>query len=360
MRRLRYIHMHDLRDEGSRAVCVVCGAGVGSRTVRGGGAGALSSGVGATRKDGSGLARALTVGVSGSGGAAASGAVDPALARARVAGADSPPAQQSDSSPNPADSARRISVRAAIAQLMTAPRPSSGQTSQLLRGHPADLLEEEGVWWRIRGADGYSGWCHRGYLALEGPGGAAGLRSAWLSERRLSLGCTVRTADGYEVVLPLGAMLDADDQLGHGLAMNHRARARYFARDPESIARRAVELFRGAPYQWGGVTPWGCDCSGLVQTMYALHGMQLPRDAWMQAELGREIGTDPGEFEPADLLFFSDRDDGRITHVAISLGGPGVVHMSLANGGFGINSLDAADQVAAGLRETFRSGRRLW
>lgn len=253
----------------------------------------------------------------------------------------------------------RVTVRVPIAPLMTAPRPSSGQTSQLVRGHQADVLEDDGVWRRIVGADGYDGWCHRGYLTSETVAASPPLRSAWSSERRMSLGCTVRQSDGVEIALPLGAILEPDEEVTHGLAMNHRARARYFAPDGESVAKRAVELFRGVPYQWGGVTPWGCDCSGFVQTMYALHGTQLPRDAWMQGERGREIGGDPADLHAADLLFFSDRDDGRITHIAVSLGGPQLAHLSLANGGFGVNSLDSSDSVAAGLRGTFRFARRV-
>ncbi|MGI8509792.1 MAG: C40 family peptidase [Gemmatimonadaceae bacterium] len=253
----------------------------------------------------------------------------------------------------------RVTVRVPIAPLMAAARPSSGQTSQLIRGHQGDVLEEDGAWRRIVGADGYDGWCHRGYLTSESLAVPSPLRAAWSCERRMSLGCTVRKADSVEIALPLGAILEPDEEVTHGLAMNHRARARYFATDGEAIARRAVELFRGVPYQWGGVTPWGCDCSGFVQTMYALHGTQLPRDGWMQGERGREIGGEPAELQAADLLFFSDRDDGRITHVALSLGGPELAHLSLANGGFGINSLNSSDPVADGLRGTFRFARRV-
>jgi cell wall-associated NlpC family hydrolase len=160
--------------------------------------------------------------------------------------------------------------------------------------------------------------------------------------------------------LPLGALLEADEEVVRGIAMNNRARSRYFEPDADLLVRRGVELFSGAPYQWGGVTPWGADCSGFIQTMFALHGTQLPRDAWMQGERGREVASELSELEPADLLFFSDRDDGRPTHVALSLGGARCAHGSLANGGFGINVLDASDDVAAALRATFRFARRLF
>lgn len=252
-----------------------------------------------------------------------------------------------------------MAVRVAIAPLMSAARISSGQVSQLLRGHSADVLEQDGQWRRLLGADGYEGWCHAGYLASDETARTIPLASAWSAERRMSLGCVVRGAASETHELPLGALLDPDDQVVSGIAMNHRARVRYFAPGGQSIAERTVELFRGAPYQWGGVTPWGADCSGLVQTMFALHGIQLPRDAWMQGERGRELSGDLADLVPGDLLFFSDRDDGRPTHVAMSLGGSQIVHSSLANGGFGLNDLAATDPVASNLRTTFRFARRI-
>ena len=255
--------------------------------------------------------------------------------------------------------ATRVVVRSAIAPLMSAPRVSAGQVSQLLRGHHAEILEHEGAWRRLLGADGYEGWCHAGYLDDDCAGDAPPVASSWASERRMAIKCSVREPDGGVRELPLGALLDADEEVVDGIAMNHRARARYFAPDGESIATRSVECFRGTPYQWGGVSPWGADCSGLVQTMFALHGTQLPRDAWMQGERGRELSVELADLLPADLLFFSDRDDGKVTHVALSLGGARVAHSSLANGGFGVNDLDASDAVASALRANFRFARRI-
>lgn len=253
----------------------------------------------------------------------------------------------------------RCTVRVSVAPLLAEPAPASAQLSQLLRGHQADVVTTDGDWFRLRGADGYEGWCHHGYLATEAGAGTLPLPSAWRAERRMSVGCTVRSDAAGEIDLPLGALLGPDEEVVHGLAMNHRARSRYFAPDAELITRRASELYRGTPYQWGGVTPWGADCSGFIQTVFALHGTQLPRDAWMQAECGREVTSDATELEPADLLFFSGRGDGRPTHVALSLGGAACVHCSLVNGGFGINALDGGDPVARGLAESFSFARRI-
>jgi hypothetical protein len=252
----------------------------------------------------------------------------------------------------------RATVRASIAPLLDDARASATQISQLLRGHAARVLEERGDWMRFRGADGYEGWGHRGAFTIE-PASIAPIHPAWEDERRLSIGCTIRTSDGRHRSLPLGAVVEPDDIVVAGLAMNRRGRSRYFARSGDLLVQRATELFWGAPYLWGGVTPWGADCSGFVQTLFALAGVYLPRDAWQQAEIGVDPGNDPTELRAGDLLFFSDREDSRITHVAMSTGGPIVVHSSLANGEFASNSLQAADPVAARLQTTFRVARRV-
>jgi hypothetical protein len=271
---------------------------------------------------------------------------------------DSLPGGAARTQPSRAQPAR-ATIRVSIAPLLAAPAASAAQSSQLLRGHQADVLGMDGEWLRLRGADGYEGWCHRGYVNVEPVFEATSLSSAWGAERRMSIGCAVRSVGRGTMDLPLGALLDADEEVTRGIAMNNRARSRYFEASADSLSRRAVELFRGAPYQWGGVTPWGADCSGFVQTMFALHGTQLPRDAWMQGERGREVANEIADLEPADLLFFSDRDDGRPTHVTLSLGGARCAHCSLANGGFGINDLDADTQVSRRLRQTFRFARRI-
>lgn len=85
-------------------------------------------------------------------------------------------------------------------------------------------------------------------------------------------------------------------------------------------------MYLNAPYLWGGKTPFGIDCSGLVQTVYKLHGVKLKRDAFQQAEQG-ELLSFVEEAEPGDLAFF-DNDEGRIVHVGIVMENNRIIHAS--------------------------------
>jgi cell wall-associated NlpC family hydrolase len=249
-----------------------------------------------------------------------------------------------------------VVVRASIAPMHAEARVSSPQTSQRLAGHTVEVLEAAGAWLRVRGEDGYEGWMHRGYVI-----GAGDERAPESARRTLSLGCTARdTATGSSRGLPLGAWLAPTETFVSGSAIDDQNRAATFPRNARAIARTAVERFAGTPYQWGGVSPWGADCSGLTQTTFWLHGIPLPRDAWQQAEVGDDAGATAASWRPADLLFFSDRPDKRITHVGISLGDSRMVHLALGRGGYAVERLDATDDAyVVALMARFVLARRI-
>lgn len=77
--------------------------------------------------------------------------------------------------------------------------------------------------------------------------------------------------------------------------------------------------FMGIPYLWGGTSPKGFDCSGLMQKIFSLNGLLLPRDSHMQARYGKMKSiTKIDSFYTGDLLFFG-ADADKITHVAMYL-----------------------------------------
>ncbi|QJR36162.1 C40 family peptidase [Gemmatimonas groenlandica] len=241
--------------------------------------------------------------------------------------------------------ADRFTVRSAIAPLLGDARISASLTSQLLAGEVLQLVDGRGDWLHVRGADDYEGWTHVGYLMP-----FTGTEATW----RISLGCVTLDAEGQRRALPLGARVAPGHEVAEGMAIDPATRATQFPRDRDAIVRSALTLFTGASYLWGGVTPWGVDCSGFVQRIFALHGVPLRRDAWQQAEDTVLVSDDvTAAHAPGDLLFFSDRDDKRITHVGIGTGNGGMIHSSLARGG-----IYAEGELTARLKEQGMGVRR--
>lgn len=122
----------------------------------------------------------------------------------------------------------------------------------------------------------------------------------------------------------------------------------------ENITAEAMK-FIGVPYLWGGASPNGVDCSGLVRHVFRMNGILLPRNASQQAESGTAVvlpvehiasggnATDrlTEALLPGDLLFFGTRGKAgsrdSVSHVGIYIGDGRMIHASHT---VRINSLD--------------------
>lgn len=245
----------------------------------------------------------------------------------------------------------RGAVRAAVAPLLAEPSAGAVQLSQRLAGHVVEVIDAHNDWLRVRGADGYEGWMHAGYVERI----AGGSSRARHEPQRLSLGCYTRRPGGGHRALPLGGYLEPDETLEAGEALSVAEAAERFPPTAAAITRSAQDYFDGTSYQWGGITPWGADCSGFVQTVFWLHGVQLPRDAWQQSETGEPGSPALTALQSGELAFFSEREDGRITHVGLGIGGGRMAHVAIGRGGFAIERLsDGHDSYVRKLRDRFR------
>lgn len=117
----------------------------------------------------------------------------------------------------------------------------------------------------------------------------------WLGMAALATGC------GHK---PVGSTSSNGDELGHHAAQN------------------AVRMV-GAPYRYGGNTPRGFDCSGLVQYSYSRAGVRLPRSTDALLRSTRPISQ--SSLRRDDLVFFH-QEGKRSSHVGIYLGNDEFVH----------------------------------
>ncbi|MGN1212271.1 MAG: C40 family peptidase [Candidatus Cryptobacteroides sp.] len=113
----------------------------------------------------------------------------------------------------------------------------------------------------------------------------------------------------------------------------------------ENILRTARQ-FIGTPYLWGGMSPKGFDCSGLVRYVWFLNGVLLPRNASQQIRCGERVKMEADHSQrsreemlrrtenlhPGDLVFFgkpATKDHGeKVTHVGIYIGDHKIIHSS--------------------------------
>jgi cell wall-associated NlpC family hydrolase len=173
----------------------------------------------------------------------------------------------------PEDPAPVAECRADVAAIRAEPDDDAEQVTQALLGEPLAVEEQNGDWTRVRTAYDYPGWIRTDQL-----GRTRG--KPWLPER------------------PEG--------------------------DPVEEAR----AYLGAPYEWGGMSERGIDCSGLVHMAHRRLGRLVPRDAHQQEAAAEPI--DESELREGDLVCFGP--PGEAHHIAFWLGEGRILHATQREG----------------------------
>ncbi|MBD1394993.1 C40 family peptidase [Mucilaginibacter glaciei] len=213
----------------------------------------------------------------------------------------------------------------AVVPLRAEPSDRSEQVSQLLFGEAFEVIEWKEKWVQITTAtDNYSGWIDRlqfttlGHMAYKrlvqypAPLTFKPVTQAW------------KISDNTVIYLPAGSSLAFLEGTTSYIG-SQKFEIIGEIGEKEHITNIA-RSYLNVPYLWGGRTHFGIDCSGYTQIVFKLLGINLRRDASLQAREGTAIDA-LSQTKLGDLAFFG-ADEGKITHVGILLGNGEIIHAS--------------------------------
>lgn len=243
----------------------------------------------------------------------------------------------------------------------------SERRSQALFGTPVVVEEVQKTFSRIALTDNYTGWCrtqHIDHVAFAlwekyraEPKYKVRAESVIIRSSPARMLYPFRLLFGTELVitesagkhyfeLPRGSVR-APINMRYLAEPGHHERSSVTGKKIVALASR----FLGAPYLWGGISPMGFDCSGLVQAAYGFYDIRLPRDS--KDQRGEGFAVERDALHPGDLLFFPG-------HVAISCGGKEFIHATASRGMVAIDSFDPSQpNYREDLDHEFEFARRL-
>ncbi len=217
--------------------------------------------------------------------------------------------------------------------------------TQLLFGEPVIVEDVEGDWakiiavWQASNKDerGYPGWVPLAQLKKAEPIHATGFSRVTAFKAQLwQLDGSPSVVIPFNSILPYigvsGDYLRVSAPDGEALLLKRDAErapsVHQFEKRPASVAVDKGLAFLDLPYLWGGMSPYGYDCSGFTYSMLKACGHSIARDGGDQARGGEEIPIDNQSlWKKGDLLFFADNEGkASVRHVGFYFGNGLLLH----------------------------------
>lgn len=221
------------------------------------------------------------------------------------------------------------------------PSHLSEMTSQLLFGELFRINEASDGWFQVRIAwDNYEGWIHEKQVTMIEEQEFLRLLNADTPVVTDLVQLIANDSQKTMFAIPLGSSLPGLEgqfftvggenfRFEGQVSMDISVEEIETPQEKKEFCHNLVEnamMYLHAPYLWGGRSPFGIDCSGLVQVVYRLSGIKMLRDASQQATQGEVISL-LDEAEPGDIVFFDD-EEGVISHAGILADRFRVIHAS--------------------------------
>ena len=232
-----------------------------------------------------------------------------------------------------------IFVKTTYANIYDQPTFSSSMVTQALLWEKLEvLLMKSPTWIKVRQRDGYEGWVYNFYIEFSSYPQKIWEASSKFVVRQPILKLRENASKDSHVVgyATLNSEIPFSDKNNSGLSSVDLPNGQIawvnvkddvsktdFDKTFSSISTSLL----GCPYLWGGKTPFGFDCSGLVQTIFKSMDIEISRDTSTQIDDEEFVEVKDNRYEIGDVIFFNIHSDS-VDHVGLYYGDNMVIHCS--------------------------------
>lgn len=231
-------------------------------------------------------------------------------------------------------------VNKSVVSMHCEPNSMSEVISQAIYATPVNILQESGKWIKIQTPDQYQGWVKSKAIFYSDHSypktkNIARVNGLWTHVFH------VNDTTPYPplMTIPYGTKIEVispKEQFHHRwirvrLLCGRECWAQSADLDLTNHILSLDEMIEesqkllGIPYYWGGNSSFGYDCSGFIQTLFLQMGIQLPRDAYLQARYTADVS----HLKKGDLVFFDLKE--HVTHVGLYIGENVFIHSVTTN-----------------------------